>query len=309
VAAQGLVPPYQGAHFAYDPHDHQHLIRYTRVLKVLAWLANDSLAKDDLRLQAENFHLSFHEYGNSPGGGYPGAGLLSKERFVAQYPHNGFGYGRGEAWGLDCAVATYACADDAWRARKLPWIQRQTELLLAGQASCSGFVQAIVSDKALDGRYRARQLMEQSITENALVGLHESVYGSAHPGYAAMVRDVLADSLRAFIGELSWWPGESGPWRYTGVGPLDPGTPTWCARSQMPPDSVTVGDLNTFQDWSSFAYGHVLTGDPEFLRKARIQMGASSFDDLARRLEADGLLNLENRAALLTVVQRIQGRL
>jgi hypothetical protein len=149
-------------------------------------------------------------------------------------------------------------------------------------------------------------MIEQSITENSLVGLHESVFRGAHDGFALMVRDVLEDSLRAFVSEMAWFPGEAGPWRYSGVGPLDRSQPVWCTRAQMPSDAWTAGDIDTFQDWSSFAYGYELTRDPKFLQYARIQIGATSPEDLLVRLKRMGTSNLENQAALLALVQRNQ---
>ena len=309
VRANGLQPVYEPMHLLYDPHDYQHFVRYTRSAKVLAWLANDSLAKDDLRLQAENFHLSYHQYFNSPFATAQGSGLLNSIRSVQAIPGKGFQYGRGEAWGLDCAVAAYSLSSPAWRARKLPWFMLQTQMVLDGQAACSGFIQAAVSVKAVDGKYHARQMIEQSITENVYVGLHESVFREAHPPFAFMVRDILVSSLRAFVSEMAWFPGESGPWRYTGVGPLDRSQPVWCTRAQMPGDAWTVGDRETYQDWSSFAYGYELTGDPKFLQYARLQIGATSSSELLSRLKNEGTDNLFNQAALLALVQRNQGEL
>jgi hypothetical protein len=309
VAANGLRPAYEAQHFNFDPHDHQHFIRYTRSAKVLAWLANDSLAIDDLLHQTENFHFSYHEHYNGPYNAIQGSGLLQKIRYVDEHAGQGFPFGRGEAWGLDCAAAAYSLADPAWRARKLPWLQRISQVLSRGQAQCSGFIQAFISNKAVDGKYQARQQIEQSITENALVGLHESVYAGAYPDFSAMTLDVLDGSLRAFIGEMAWFPGEFGPWRYTGVGPLDPDLPVWCSKAEMPSDAFTDGDIEAFQDWSSFGYGYELTGDNEFLRKARVQIGGADFQDLVERMHSAGLTNIENRAALLTVVQRLSGGL
>ena len=309
VRANGLQPAYEGQHFGFDPIDYQHFVRYTRAAKVLVWLGNDSLAADDLRMEAENFHLGYHANANEPGGNAQGSGLLANLRYVQQFPGQGCPYGRGEAWGLDCAVAAYSSADDAWRARKLPWFEQQAEFLLAAQSTCNGFIQSFVSNKAVEGKYQARQLIEQSITEHALVGLHESVFRAADAGHAVMVRDVLVDSLRAFIGPMAWFPGQPGPWRYTGVAPLDPHLPTWCARADMPSDAWSAGDVDTYQDWASFAYGYELTGDPLFLRHARFQTGGVNFNDLVVRLRSAGTENLENRAALLAVVQRIVGDL
>ncbi|NOT30687.1 MAG: hypothetical protein HOP15_09605 [Planctomycetes bacterium] len=309
VQANGLAPAYEPAHFAFDPHDYQHFIRITRAAKVLAWLGNDSLAIDDLRLQAEMFNLSYHSNANTSGGGAQGSGLLSQLRFVRAFPGKGSFYGRGEAWGLDCAVAAYSLGEPEWRAQKLPWLFAHADLLLEGQATCSGFLQGLVSNKAVEGKYRARQQVEQSITENALVGLEKSVFRGAYPGYSRMVRDVLVDSLRAFIGELAWFPGQPGPWRYTGIGPLDLNQPVWCARTDMPSDAWTAGDIEAYQDWSSFAYGFELTGDPVFLLRARTQSGGATFQDLVTSLHDARTDNLVNRAALLALVQKLTGQL
>ncbi|NOT29921.1 MAG: hypothetical protein HOP15_05665 [Planctomycetes bacterium] len=306
VQANGLAPAYEVSHLAFDPHDYQHLIRYTRSAKVLAWLGNDSLAKDDLRQQAEMFHLSYHTWRNDVYGGFMGSGLLCHRAVANANPGKGGPFGRGEAWGLDCAVAAYSLADPGWRAVKKPWLEDIVEMLLTSQGACNGFLQAIVSNKAVEGRYRARQQIEQSITENALQGLRESVFKGADPGYSAMTRDVLVDSLYGFISEMAWAPG-AGPYRYTGIGPLDISQPVWCSRAQMPSDALTTGDIETFQDWSSFAYGFEITGDPIFLERALTQFFNGT--DLLLHLRNEGTNNIENRSALLALMQHESGLL
>ncbi len=307
VTQNGLNPGYEGMHLEFDPHDFQHYIRYTRSAKVLTWLGNDSLAKDDLRMQAENFHLSYHPYYNDAGGGIMGSGLRAHQQLVAGRPGVGCPFGRGEAWGMDCAVAAYATSDPAWRANKRPWFEDIAEMLLVGQGACNGFIQSFVSDKAVGGLFRARQLIEQSITENALQGLRETVFKGADQAHTDMVREILVDSLYAFIGEMSWFPDQNGPWRYTGIGPLNPTLPVWCSRSQMPPGSWTAGDIETYQDWSSFAYGYELTGDEVFLDYALLQLAPST--DLLQRLKNEGVNNIENRAPLLALLQHLAGEL
>jgi len=304
VQANALAPSYESAHLSFDPHDWQHLIRYTRAAKVLAWLGNDSLAKDDLRMQAEMSHLSFHDYCNDSFGGVHGSGLRSQKAFVAAHPHKGSFFGRGEAWNLDCAVAAYNLASPGWRAAKRPWFSSIAEMLLEQQGTCNGFLQAQVSEKAVGGKYRARQQIEQSITENALQGLRESVYKGVDAGHTDMVRDILVESLYGFIGDMAWSQG-FGPWRYTGVGPKDIALSIWCSRAQMPGDAVTVGDIETYQDWSSFAYAFELTGDPIFLDRALTQFPGAT--DLYTRLRNDGTNNLENRSPLLALMQYRNG--
>ena len=60
VESNNLKPTYEDALLGHGPIDLEHLIRYTRLPKVLSWLGNDSLAKDDLRMQAELFHMSYN---------------------------------------------------------------------------------------------------------------------------------------------------------------------------------------------------------------------------------------------------------
>ena len=69
VRRTGKQPAYEAVLDGYDAHDYQHFIRYTRSAKVLAWLANDSLAKGELLMQAENFNLAYHPYLNPINGG------------------------------------------------------------------------------------------------------------------------------------------------------------------------------------------------------------------------------------------------
>jgi hypothetical protein len=307
VAAQGKKPWYEQQLSSFAAIDLQHLVRYTRAAKVLAWLHNDSLSKDDLRMQAETYHLTFHADANSAGGGFQGSGMRSVQQYVEAFPGKGLPFGRGESWGLDCAAAVYSMAEDAWRARKLPWLQDHAELLLAGQGTCNGFIQSIVSRKALDGRYAARQQIEQSITEHALRALQRSVFREADPSHGLMVKRVLEKSLYAFISEMAWFPGQPGPWRYTGVGPVNPALPAWCSLGEMASDAFTAGDIEGYQDWSSFAYGFEETQDIAFLVKARDQIGATDFTGLVQRLMNGGTDNIGNRAALLALVQRLTG--
>jgi hypothetical protein len=303
VTANGLKPGYEAAHLSFDPHDYQHFIRYTRSAKVLAWLGNDSIAKDDLRLEAEMFHLSYHGNYNDAGGGCDYAGLRACKNAVAANPGKGGAFGRGDSWGIDCALAAYCLGTPQWRAQKRPWFGEIVEMLVDMQGPCNGFLQANVSVKAVGGKYRARQQIEQSITENMLQGLRASVFRGIDPAHAAMTRDVLVESLYSFLSGMAWAPGR-GPWRYTGVGPKDIRLPVWCSGDEMPSDAVTAGDYETFQDWSSFAYGFELTGDPIFFERALVQTGGT---DLLMRLRSGGTANIENISPLLALMQYRNG--
>ncbi|MEM7310726.1 MAG: hypothetical protein AAF682_28895 [Planctomycetota bacterium] len=304
VKANNLIAPYAEELWKYDPHDYQHLVRYTRSAKTLAWLANDSLAKDDLRMQAENFHLSYHSYKNGAWGYVQGSGLRHDQNEVEQYGPAGITFGRGEAWGMDAAIAAYATGNNDWRAENRAWMDEMAHLIADGQSSCSGFIQATVSEKFFDKKYRARQIIEQSITENALVGMVETVYRGDDPGRTKMLEDVLRASLYAMLSPMAWSPNEQSPWAHTAVGEKEVGSPIFCSVDQLP-NVWHSSWTDAFQNWSSFAYGFELTGDIVFLQAAEYQMGF----DLYSALLADGTDNLQNRAALLALAQQLAGTL
>ncbi len=303
AVSTGRTPPYEATLRSFQPHDYQHYVRYTRSAKVLAWLVNDSIAKDDLRMQAENYRLGYHPYKNSMFG-FQGSGMKSDQVFVWSNPGVGFGYGRGEAWGADCVVAAYALSDPSYRADVLPWFQTLASIISDGQAACSGFIQANISPKLLNGLYRGRQQIEQSITESMLQGLRETVFRGADQARSDLVRDVLRDSLYGFVSDMNFIPGELVPPSMTAVGPVDVTKPVWCSFKQMPKNGWSPYKEG-YQDWSSFAWGYELTGDPIFLSRALGQLGNNG--SLYGHMLGGGVSNIENRAALIALVQRLNG--
>jgi len=312
ISDNSLGPWYEGTHMSFDPHDYQHFIRYTRAPKALTWLGNDSIAKDDLLMQAENYHLSYHPHPNNQWGGGQVTGMKTDLDFVAAHPGVGYQTGRGEAWGLDVMCAVYAFAGDAWRTRKLPWFRTLAVLLSEGQSTCSGFIQSqhmgSVPIPQQQPTWFWRQMIEQSITENALQGMRETVFKRADTSYTDLLRQVMMDSLYAMCSEHAWEPGNGAPWQYTAVG-MNPDasdpfpTSVWCNPYQAPADYHTQ-TVDTYQNWSSFAYGFELTDDQLFLDYAVIQGWGP---DIYAYLHNNGLDNLQNRAALLALLQRLNG--
>ena len=59
-----------------------------------------------------------------------------------------------------------------------------------------------------------------------------------------------------------------------------------------------------WQCWSSLAYAYELTGNALYLQRAEEMLGG---DELLPGLVSQGLWNLENRAALLALAQRLAG--
>ena len=315
ASSAGREPWYQGTHLSYDPHDFQHFIRYTRSAKVLAWLGNDSLAKDDLLAMAEAFHLSYHPYNNNAHGGFMVSGMRSDIEVAAAFPGLGMPFGRGESWGSDAMIACYALGDDAWRAAKYPWFRTLAQLLSDAQASCTGFIQAqhmgSVPIQEQQPSYFWRQLIEQAITENMMVGLKNTVFEGVDPAHEAMVRDTIIASTYGMIGPLSWEPGVHAPWQYTAVG-MNPdiqaggASEYWCDVGERPANGRT-SSVDDFQNWSSFAYGYELTGDIAFLNFAETQLPGTG--GLLLEAQSQGANNIENTAALVALAQALNGLL
>lgn len=301
VQAQGRAPDYEAALRAHQPIDLEHLVRYTAPAKALAWLGNDTLAKESLALHAALFRMSYNELPNSDYGHYIPTGLGTDMNYVAAHPRQGLTFGRLEAWGLDAATAWYALAEPEWRARSRGWFARVVDVVDAGQSECSGFIQATIYEQLFGGHYRARQSIEQAITEHALVGVLETVFDGVDFPRADALRRVLRNSFRAMATTPGWSDEHHAPWSKLAVGDADFSHAPFCGP---PPADGTADGGDGWQCWSSLAYAHELAGGPLYLARAEEMLGGS---ELLPGLEAQGLWNLENRAALLALAQRLAG--
>jgi hypothetical protein len=301
VSTYGLQPGYENQLLQYSPIDFQHYVRINRSPKTLAWLGNDMLAKDDLRANAELFRLSYHEYPTSAGGAIIGSGLLADMNKANNHPGTGLWFGRGESWGLDSAMAAYSTGDDAYRAMTRPWFGKVADTIVQGQSSCNGVIQSTVNNKWLGGNFRARQSIEQAITENMLYGMVASVFRDADPGRTASLDYALSKSTQAMIGPMCWSTGANGgigPHSYMAVAPL--------ASNQLPfcgtlPQGGFGNGIDKYQVWSSFAYGLEKTGNSTFLTKAGQMAGGPG--TLWNKMTSMNFNNLENRMALLADLQ------
>lgn len=304
AVSQNRTPDYEAELLTNAPHDLQHLIRYTRNAKVLTFALNDPLAKDDVLLQANLFRLGYHNYANSPQGAVDGWGLKADIDYAAEWPGRGVNFGRGEGWGVDIAAAAYSVADDGWRQTTFPWFQELVSMLRAAMIPCSGHLNAAVSSKMLDGKYRASQSYEDSIGHNAMRGLLESVIRGQSSAHTAMLSDVLEGSTSAMVRPMQWLASPAGPKNIYGVGPANVASGIWCSPSNQPGDGFTPTS-NTFQTWCSLTYGYELTGSSTFLTRAAQMAGG----DLLTELLGSGTANIENRAPALALAQRLAGQL
>jgi hypothetical protein len=305
VAANNLVPDYEPALLGYYPIDEAHLVRYLHDTMALVWLGNDAIAKDDLRMQAEGFRFAYHMYPQDQWGGIQPTGMLFAHNYITQHPGWGFAYGRGEAWGLDTMCAAYSTQDTAWRGLTKPWFGLVADLVSEGQSTCTGIIQATGLNNVFNAQYRCRQSIEAAITENALVGVRESVFHGDDDAHATEVNSILGKSIYAMIGSLVWVNAWNGPQAMMAVGPFDASLPPYC--TYIPQDG-TYGIPDHYQIWSSFAYAYHITGDHAFLDKATQAAGGG---DLLQDLMQNSLnpieTNINNQVALLALVQSLQG--
>ena len=268
---------------------------------MLAWLGNDPLAKDELLAASEVFHMSYHEYPTSVNGAVIVSGYLDDKKFVNQNPGIGFWFGRTESWGLDASLAAYSLGTVSWRAAKQPWFEQIADTIVAGQSSCNGIIQANVNNKWVGGEYRARQSIEQAITENMLYGLVNSVFKDVDTGRTAALDFVLSKSTQAMIGPMCWSTGSNGgigPHSAIAVSPISISAQPFCGSL---PSGGAGNGIDKYQMWSSFAYGLEKSGNSAFLTKASELAGGSG--TLWGKMKVMGFNNLENRLALLADMQ------
>jgi hypothetical protein len=300
VQALGLQPDWEPTLLGYQAIDLAHLIRYTRLAKVLAWLGNDALAKDDLRAQAEGMRMGYNMYRqNSYPQGVISTGMLVARTYVDAHPGWGFPFGRGEGWGLDTVCASYSLGEPAWRELVRPWFDLVTDLVHDGQMHCTGIIQASPMINIFGSQYRCRQSIEAAITENAMVGMRESVFRGENAARVSEVNGVLSRALYAMISPLIWDHTIHGPWAMIADGLIDMNQPPFC--TYWPPDG-NYGIPDHYQTWSSYAYAYQITHDGVFLQRAVEALGGG---DLKADLMAKGTTDLENGCALLAFAQTL----
>jgi len=300
AADQGRRPAYENELEDFMPIDLQHHIRYTRSMKILTWIGNDSLAKHELELAAELFRLSFHQYRNSNYNHIQGSGLLAKMKYVDDKPGEGLVFRRGEGWGTDAASAAYRVGTNEFRDRLYPWFKLIVETVRDGQSTCTGNIMA-AGLNLLGGNYLIRQSFETAIVENALRGIKESVFRGRNATHTGEIDQIITNSAYASISAPFWSNSQNAPWFYSAVGPDTYNDPEYCHDVPSNAHSSHV-DRSTY--WSSFAYAHELTGDDVFIQRATEMTGGAN---LLNELEAHGVDGTRNRAALLAYCQTLEG--
>ena len=296
VVSQGRTPPYQAELFDFQHIDDQHLVRYTRPAKVLTWLGNDALAKDDLLMQAELSRLTFSDYPNNPNGDAIAIGMYLLSQYVDQYPGLGAHVHRAAGWEIDAVASAHATTTPANRADLERWCDGIVMLLRKGQDRCNGVLGGNPKPDLFGGQYRVRSSISEAILENALYGMRESVYGDHRPVQARRTGFIIARSARAMISPEVWDSVNNRVHFYTATGPYDETAPSFCGF--VPPGGHEGGD--NYQGWSTLAYGYRLTGDARFLTKALEMAGGNIMN-----VPTFGSGYLQNAAPVIALFQEL----
>jgi hypothetical protein len=297
VVAQDRQPDYESVLEGYQWIDTQHLVRYTRSAKVLAWLGNDALAKDDLHLQAELCRGTYSALPQTEEGQAITTGLLFDQRYVKEHLADGFQIDRGEGWILDTVATAYALASPSWRDGTLGWFEDVIELVSMGQSGCSGAIMSMPNPNHFSSQYRVLQSISECILQNGLWGVWTTAYQGGTSPVSAELMEILERSTYSMISDEVWNPTEGSPHFYTALGPYDQEQLSFC--NWVPEDGHEGSD--NYQTWNVFVFGYQLTMDQRFIWRA-VEMSGGTLTP-----EQIGMDNhpgeLETRAGMIGFLQ------
>lgn len=299
VASSNLTADYSDTLKGYQSIDHQHYIRYTRNLKTLTWLGGDALARELLVAAGESFRLGFHEHNNTAYGHVQPTGLRTIQNAISAAPGVGIPFGRGQAWGMDAAIAAYAVGSPELRANRLNWLRLVSDAVQQGQSTCTGNIMSMHITKLFNGAWRSRQAMEESFIENMLRSMDTTVFRGIEPERAASLQQVLLASVRSTIDGRFWNETAGAPAFYGATGEVDQTLGDFCGNA---PDGLVSTNTNTTAYYSSFAYAYEVDPDPIFLFRASQMLGGGN---LWSSIDNNGTGNLNNTAALIALCQML----
>lgn len=299
VRNQNAGPPYEGELDDWLMIDTQHLIRFTRTWKVMAWLGNDALSKEMLEATFERFRVSYQDLPNGAYGYAQGTGMLRDLDHVRLYPNQGVAIGRSEAWGIDAAMAAYALTDAPRRQKIAEWTDQVVDLIEDGQSACTGNIMAQYVYKPQYVRYNVRLSRETAFLDQALRSISKTMYDNDSPTDRQRVEDMLLRSVSASIEPPFWSESFQAPWVICPSGSSDLDYfPDLCFNV---PDGSQSPDVDVTTYWSSLAYAYELSEDPVFLHKAA-QMTASG-DLIADFLGDQPGIDIESRSAFMALLE------
>ena len=295
----GMTPDYLRPLEAWQVIDTQHLVRHTRNYKTMVWVGNDSLAKDELRLVAELYRLSFHEIRQSAYGYIQDSGLLAKQLYVGKYPGVGISMGRGEAWGIDAACAAYAFEGPEFRNRFKPWFEIISDIVRDGQSTCTGNLMSFLIYNYFQGRYTVRQSFEVAMVEQALRSMAQTVFKNVDETTYDTLQDVASGSTYSSMNEPFWDPVQRGPWFTIATGTRDPSLiPDLCHNI---PREARLDHVDFTDYWNAIAYTYQQTQDPFLWTRMETMLDAAEQTLGRNQLTYD--LRIEARAGVIALFE------
>lgn len=300
--ASGRVAPYRDQLIAFQPHDLEHYIRFVNNLLVLAWLGNDSLAKEQIVHSGELFRLTHCEAYVGSYGYKPFGGMLLRQEHVAAYPGQGVSYGRPEGWGLYTAAAAYAVGDDALRERFRPWLRSVSQIVAAGQSTCTGNITALHINSPMMGAFMTRQSFELAFVIHSLESVRRTVFEGSDLATQHLLEEVITAATYSTVQAPFWDESAGAQRRALGVGRSDMSVPDFCQT--IPSEANFYPDrFETQSAMSPWAYTFGFTRDPLFLQRAAQYLQGSG--NLLHELQTSWTANLSHSASLLAVVQKL----
>jgi hypothetical protein len=263
VEANGLVPDYQEELFGFMSHDLQHYSRWTRTMRPLIWLGNDTVAKLMSQAAGNIAKMSCIPHYNSAGGYLQGFSMLRFSQLPADL---GGMFGRDGGWMIDAINMYYAVAPTGWRQRTLDdWYRFAIDTIDHVQVPCNGATMGNDTAGILDNKYRSAQTNETSILMNGLHSALTRVFDGVDEDMTEKTKVIIQ---RAVDG-LRYWASRAeneGPRFQVAVTTLDSQT-VFCTAEELPDDGYNeVHELTL--SWQSWAVAYLWTGDETFMQKA-----------------------------------------
>jgi hypothetical protein len=272
VVANNLLPPYKAIADKYDPHDNQHLIRFTRTSSAMAWLANDAVGRLQARAEGEYAHLFMSERPIYFTGSTPKYAPESITTLTPTQPGKGVKWGRGHSHELQAALAAVALDRGDFADRKKAFFTTiLDQLFIPGQIPCTGGL-AYVLTKNSENLYNYIPGNENAFFNNMLLSLHRRVFDYADPVRADALHNVLIGSL-AFhhITNYSWNVDAKAPRTLGMVSHKDTPHSVYCNWNEVPAEgkAISIGYGNSAGE---FLYNigllYKLTNDKKYLADA-----------------------------------------
>ncbi len=250
----------------WQPHDGAHLIRFTSHAKALAWLTNDSLAKDALAHEAERVRFALPTV-ESPAP--PMTTVRQLLDYAETHPKNGLPIGREFGWALDTVAAAYSLGSDEDRSRLGPWLVEACSAVALATPSSGVVIRNTTSARPKDRTHATAhafqaailQLGLRSATRSCLEGVHDDLAQALDRALLECVETLYYSPIFSQPSDLTkHWPNApelSGPRWIFPVAPLGWDLPPFNPGDPLPANSFD-GGVECHYSYALLAWAHEL---------------------------------------------------